>query len=219
MSTTTGYIALYRLLGVRPNSSVDELRRAYRRHVATLHPDRTGDASLQQLSELQQLNALYSAALDFHRQHGRLPGAATARSVSPAPAEPAAETDHPTFSAGGRRWLAGVTLCVGAAIVWSARPGRPQPSSAEMDYPNQLPAPTRARAAIAGAAGAIRIGSSINDVLILEGRPISIDTGRWDYGPSWVRIENDRVVDWYSSPLRPLHLAHQGEAFKEDGGR
>ena len=34
-----------------------------------------------------------------------------------------------------------------------------------------------------------------------------IGENRWDYGPSWIRFENDKVVDWYSSPLQPLKHA------------
>jgi hypothetical protein len=27
---------------------------------------------------------------------------------------------------------------------------------------------------------------------------------RWSYGPSWVEFRCEKVVGWYSSPLRPL---------------
>lgn len=75
-----------------------------------------------------------------------------------------------------------------------------------MDYPNQSisprPAPPETPAVIAS----IHVGSTTGDVLSIEGRPIANGAGRWDYGPSWIRIEDGRVVDWYSSPLRPLHV-------------
>jgi hypothetical protein len=36
------------------------------------------------------------------------------------------------------------------------------------------------------------------------GEPDSVHGNRWEYGPSWVRFEDGRVSDWYSSPLREL---------------
>lgn len=44
-------------------------------------------------------------------------------------------------------------------------------------------------------------------VRTLEGEPVMISGQRWDYGPSWIRFEDDHVVDWYSSPLHSLKAA------------
>lgn len=209
MSRITDFVALYRRLGVRPGCSMDEFRQAYRRHVSLSHPDRTGDASIQRLSELQQLNAMYSAALDFHRQHGRLPGAVVPRQPAPAMHRRTTDTDGTAEirSPRAHRWLVGISLCAGVAILWSARPGQVKVSSSEMDYPSSS-APSHPTSP--EVATVIDIGSTTADVLSIEGRPIVSGAGRWDYGPSWIRIEDGRVVDWYSSPLRPLHvLGHE----------
>src|SRR5690606_27338831 len=68
----TDFIALYSELGIEPDCSVDELRMAYRRRVADLHPDRGGVAGED---ELKSLNLRYASALEFHRHYGRLPRA------------------------------------------------------------------------------------------------------------------------------------------------
>ena len=45
-----------RLLGVGPTPSADEVRRAFRRHLALAHPDRGGDpAQVQRLVEARDL--------------------------------------------------------------------------------------------------------------------------------------------------------------------
>ena len=78
MSETCDFAWLYRQLGLRPGGSLQELRLAYRRRVARLHPDRIqGD-----IEALQQLNVLYGAALDFQRKMGRLPGARSGGGVA-----------------------------------------------------------------------------------------------------------------------------------------
>lgn len=73
MTDRLDFAALYRDLGIAPGCSPAQLRAAWRRRVSRLHPDQGGDT--QDTGQLQQLNRLYRAALDFQRLHGRLPGA------------------------------------------------------------------------------------------------------------------------------------------------
>ena len=37
-----------------------------------------------------------------------------------------------------------------------------------------------------------------------QGNPMHSEGSEWIYGPSWIRFERDRVIDWYSSPLHRL---------------
>lgn len=46
--------------------------------------------------------------------------------------------------------------------------------------------------------------SEVRDIL---GEPIQMHELRWSYDPSWVEFRCDKVVDWYSSPLRPLRVS------------
>ena len=73
----TDFLRLYQELGLVPGASLEDLRRAYRRRVSELHPDRSGQsctASLPGAAErLQRITVLYGAATQFYRQHGRLP--------------------------------------------------------------------------------------------------------------------------------------------------
>jgi len=68
---------LYLQLQLTPACTPEELHRAFRRAVSELHPDRTGGAATDADSQarLRELIRLHARATDFHRRHGRLPGA------------------------------------------------------------------------------------------------------------------------------------------------
>ncbi|MBN8482637.1 MAG: J domain-containing protein, partial [Xanthomonadales bacterium] len=78
MARGVDFMRLYHEFGLEPNATLDDLKLAYRRRVSALHPDRmVTDPISQHLAgeHLTRLTALYDAALRFHQQHGRLPGA------------------------------------------------------------------------------------------------------------------------------------------------
>ena len=54
--------------------------------------------------------------------------------------------------------------------------------------------------------GYFDIGSSKDDVRSVQGTPVTETDTVWDYGPSRVYFENNRVVRWEASPLQPLRV-------------
>lgn len=50
------------------------------------------------------------------------------------------------------------------------------------------------------------IGSTKEEVRAVQGTPISETDAVWDYAPSRVYFENDRVVRWQESPMQPLRV-------------
>jgi len=85
MSGNNDFVFLYEQLGVAPGCTHAELRRAYRRRVAELHPDRRGPgADAADAVRLQELTRAYAEATVFHRRHGRLPGAPRHATLRPA---------------------------------------------------------------------------------------------------------------------------------------
>lgn len=197
MTRHVDFSELYRRLGVGPNSSVADLTIAWRRLVASLHPDRGHTGSEE---ELQRLTAAYRAAREFERQTGRLPGARTGnrddrRSRSPVHgAEPPARRRS--------RFRLPLLVAAGAAIaaLWLAS-DEPRPSA------SSLPTPTIVMPEAGSIVPArIAVGMSRDMVRRIEGAPVGLHQDRWLYGPSWVAFACDLVSGWYSSPLHPLKV-------------
>lgn len=197
------FIALYRELGIDPGCSVDELRLAYRRRVADLHPDRIGASGED---DLKSLNLRYAAALEFHRHYGRLPGAApvpVARVPRESPAVPeqeAAPAEAPEPRRPSKFVVYGIMLVAMLLVWWFSRTGAGSPAIHGMGVA------TSERETTPRSAIALRTGMSRTEVVALLGYPVTREHGdtRWLYGASWVRFDCGEVVDWYSSPLKPL---------------
>lgn len=68
---------LYSELNLPPDCTLDEFKRAYRRRIAQLHPDRNGvgASSSEAQAALAELLSTYVAVNRFHRRYGRMPGA------------------------------------------------------------------------------------------------------------------------------------------------
>lgn len=134
---------IYALLKLEPGCSLEEFKLAYRKRVATLHPDRNASrgADDDEAVQLATLSQLYRTAIRFHHTHGRLPGSA-AREPSapdvrkaqlcalPPPRRAASEQPRPAIPAGHWALLAALA-CLVAYLVLSQAPGeRPQPRQA-----------------------------------------------------------------------------------------
>ncbi len=221
MAEDTDFAALYRELGIDPTCTLAELRNAYRRRVSELHPDlRRG---VQDTGRLQRLNRLQGAAIDFHRQHGRLPGAPDGSSTrkinahddTDAAALPTStgvisqdapshhipdETNPAEFGRLPGYFVAASVITIGM-LAWHIANFGDAPSQQQIDAREIVPERTF------GSLAAVFIvtGMGKDAVQQIQGEPLAMHAIRWDYGPSWVEFRCDHVVDWYSSPLRPLH--------------
>ena len=207
----TDFIAFYRELGVEPECTPDELKRAYRKRVSGLHPDRVGDRGGGE-EALKALNLGYAAVLEFHRAHGRFPGAAmprtapATRSIVPGmqygPPEPgdAPRARHP-------RWLL-LALVLVVVVLVASRLMHDDTRAAEATpvAPPATPVPTTAPHVSRPPAPSLQVGMSRGEVLAILGAPVETheDGRQWLYGPSWVRVICGQLSDWYSSPLKPL---------------
>ncbi len=216
MARDTDFLDLYKILEVQPGCELDEFKQAYRRRVVVLHPDRqsNGHPDMIAAERLQRLNALYGAAMTFQRQHGRLPGAAQPRAVRPGTVPRATQA---MVSGAPRRNSRRLLVLLGAVVVgwllWNAHPtSNPADPGSPSAQPNIQPAHHAARPAAdeepqdAGVQ-LIRSGTPADTVRRIEGEPLIISDDRWEYGPSWILFEHGRVVNWYSSPVRPLRTA------------
>lgn len=204
MGRETDFLDLYRDLGLQPDCGLPEFRQAYRRRLSLLHPDRPVDGQSASPEQLQRLTALYGAAMEFHRQHGRLPGAIQTRPFQyvppPRPAVTVPVEDPPKKRP--RWWLLVPVAVLATWMLWPAdhpAPTADGDSTATEAADNSQPA--------SSSSVGLKLGMSADAVRAIEGEPVIIGDDRWDYGPSWVRFQDHKLAGWYSSPLRPLKIA------------
>lgn len=251
MAEDTDFAALYRELGINATCSLAELRGAWRRRVAKLHPDQGGNA--EDTGQLQQLNRLYDAAVDFHMRYQRMPGATVSGYLSPEwpewpeeleeleqpeqPEQPEAARQDPSFAADmpqnelpapefGRisRYFVLVSLIAIAVLSWRVFENTPEHdqnrdagaaaggvAGVDMTGENRKQPALDVSKPLA-ATLAITPGMGKEMVRIILGEPLNMHALRWSYGPSWVEFRCDKVVDWYSSPLRPLRVSAARDA-------
>ncbi len=137
--------------------------------------------------------------------HARLARTAPAETYRP-PARsarsPAEETPPAGFGTMSRYFVA-IALLGMAVLAWrAARHGDSVPLPAEASSRTGMetgsPEPVADR---------IVPGMDKSEVRDILGEPIQMHELRWSYDPSWVEFRCDKVVDWYSSPLRPLRVS------------
>jgi len=204
------FALLYVQLGLHPDCSLEELKRAYRVRVGELHPDRHLDrpSSDEDNSALTELTALYSGAIRFHRIHGRLPGS-TPRFTAPASRaahEPhhappqsvrtPARNDRSAPSATPRIAVLSVLALVVVMVVlhWSET----AQVAPHADANGAVAAP------IDPDTPRLELGMEEAAVIAIQGQPERVQDDVWNYGSSWVRFEEGHVVDWASVPPNRL---------------
>ncbi len=206
MQDDIDFAALYEELGLSADCPMASLKHAYRRRVRELHPDLPGASG--SIEQLQRLNRLYNAALDFQRRYGRLPGALPSAAAPPpsahaVPFEDIARPQLPHHNVSAPRpWLRYLLLSglAGAILLWLAphHQAEPEMQTAASAYPAGAHAP---------GVSMFKMGSDRALVRQLQGAPFNDeDDAHWSYGPSWIEFRCGRVSDWYSSPLHPLRV-------------
>ncbi|HMM68118.1 MAG TPA: J domain-containing protein [Dokdonella sp.] len=218
MAQGVDFLRLYREFNLEPGAGIDDLKQAYRRRVSMVHPDRLSakDPISQHLAteHLQVLTMLYEAGVQFHRQHGRLPGAMPLPGVE----RRQVARDDPAPRANKPRSRSGLYLLIlaGGFALWAAYallPGdEPAPAYPPAVVADRQPVGV-ARSAVSEG---LRLGMPQRVVLSEIGEPFSRDEERWSYGPSWIRFRKGRVVEWYSSPLHPLRVSRDGREWMGD---
>ena len=205
MPDKTAFFTLYEELGLEAGCSLEDFKRAYRRRVSQLHPDRGGKGA--DMPRLQRLNALYDTALEFHHLHGQLPGARTAQRMddiaSSAPVGPGHAAPAPTASGRRRRYLLIGASLLALSLYWlglgSQRDGLPTLDPAG-------PGDSVAPGLLQAQTPSLTLGMDQALARDILGQADAESAVRWYYGASWVEFQCGKVSGWHSSSLRPLRV-------------
>jgi hypothetical protein len=206
MTANVDFIEMFHELGLSANCTLDEFKRAYRRCVAQLHPDRV-ENRLADHSRLQRLTVTYEAALDFHKRFGRLPGDVMQAPARPAPVgQTASALPERPLRRSRLRWiLLAVGILVLVWLLWDIPPAVDEETDEQEVSASQADATAPAADT---APKRLAIGMTKDQVRAIEGEPVAASESQWLYGPSWIAFKCGEVESWYSSPMQPLRFAH-----------
>jgi hypothetical protein len=204
---TIDFSQLYAELGLNPDCSLEAFQRAYRQRLSERHPDRSHNApTVLNALPLSDLIALHSSAITFHREHGRLPGGCTVTAAQIAPHVrhvPVDSIEADNDRSTTMRWVLAILLLAGSLLFGVMHEqSQPQPNANAVAPEAANTSQIVARPNLAD--GPLELGMDTRTVREIQGEPMRINDGTWEYGPSWLRFEHGELVDWYSSPLHRL---------------
>ncbi len=217
----------YRVLGVEPGCSWENLRSAYRRLVRTWHPDhRPAAADRASHETIKEITRAFRSLCDYRRRHGALPPPAysrqtAARTVGTETAAPSAgavsaaaprsphSRPRPNVldpSGVARYAVVGGIFAIAYLLIaglfgdeWSS-----DTDTADARFVANEQANVRAGTQGQPSMFYFGLGSSASDVYHLHGDPSEVSGDTWYYGASKVHFANNRVIAWESDSSFPL---------------
>ena len=220
------YAECYRILDVNPACSWDELRRAYKVQIHQWHPDKFADKTAEKAAaddKIKGITTAHQQLVVFYREHGRLPESevVVAPRNLPQPerkrprAAPPSNRSHHTAT---RKRKSGimpilVSIIIIVNVFWFLAPGddyqtpvtraKPLTTAITPDAEN-LPTqsvltPTEAEAPEIDDEF-ITYGSSIGEVISIQGAPTLDEGNTWYYAESELYFEDGKVTGWRHAP-------------------
>ena len=231
------YTRSYSALGLKPGSSWDEVRDAYRTLITKWHPDRfQQDSQNRKLAEEEsmEITRAYKILADYYRKHGSTPTdpspapASAARNPEtarppepiyrPAPAvevpesathaEPAAST--PIAASRGKIFfvLPAIAMLLYLWFTEESVVRGPDIQTAPKSTVQDGAQPVLgSKAASYPADQFFTLGSKLGAVYEIQGVPSKTEQGIWHYGKSRVYFINGSVSHWDSHPENPLQAS------------
>jgi hypothetical protein len=205
-----------------------------------------GARRLMAEEQSKQITAAYRALRQYRRDHGVLPvpvsrtAAPLAEGLSPgAPRRPGkgryAPADAPRSAADGVRaapqarprsgrksgWAISILVVVVSGIFFLRSERTEQTSQPEIIAPKAPVPPAQGTgapaASNANARFGITLGSTLGDVIAVQGTPTRVEGDTWYYGGSYVRFERGEVVAWQEVRESPLRIARAARVEMQRG--
>jgi len=220
------YLQHYRILGVQPGCSFRDLKYAYRRLVKNWHPDHfavgdeSGDLALAE-ARIKEINKAFLTLSNYYKKNGHLPFSsekAASQDIDGASFWPdGAQASGHRSSQHKKASNISVSLhfmIIGAAlgiafVAWNAYRQEEKTTldidsssanSAPVEQP-QLGSPKQQETG-----DHFTVGSTLGDVIAIQGVPTKIEGGIWLYGKSKVYFENGVVDHWSEDTDDPLKV-------------
>ena len=215
----------YRILGVPPGASWQQLRQAYKKLVNTWHPDRFQNHRQKKRAEekTKEITQSYKELAEYHKKFGVLPFASGATEVpvsgattpqnppDTAPAPEIRDAEPTAAAASSKSWRSiFLTLAVLAGIayyIWQAAPSE-QYSAAPVESPDPAVDSRGNGSPDQNTSTETRftIGSTLGEVYTIQGVPNKTENDVWYYGESRVYFSKGKVTQWKESQEHPLRV-------------
>ncbi|MDQ1363867.1 MAG: hypothetical protein QG652_1729 [Pseudomonadota bacterium] len=226
MKKRYAYTECYRILDVNPACSWDELRRAYKHQIQKWHPDRFADKTAEKEAaddKIKRITAAHQQLVAYYRQHGKLPAPETEpvpqklpqpdvvhvhAATSPVRSRPAAKIQKKS----GVMPVVGGLIIIGILFWLYTQSDDLIDSEYTSNKPNKSSVQTKnsgyeeGQYEQAGENGSITVepvtgkfityGSSIGEVISIQGPPDKDEGDIWYYGDSELYFEKGKVTGW-----------------------
>ena len=184
--------ACYRTLGLAPDATFDEVKRAYRTLVKLWHPDRFAAGTERQHQALEHFHAITSAYATLRALHA-------AAGVTRPPAPWLLQRMSSWVGIGAVCLGVGVLVIVGL-LVFPFAPRHLAPSLPLANRPGILVQ------SIVSQSEYVTLGSTQDEVLAVQGTPTWATDRMWEYGGSRLYFKAGRVTGWELWPASPLKV-------------
>jgi len=229
----------YDVLGIRPGASWKELRSAYKNLVKIWHPDRfQQDTNQKKIAEerTKEINRSYKELSEHFKKHGELPTLKNDAIERPAEKtyahqqnaqektkqEISPETPKGTYtpapgskrSKNFSRAILAITLVGSGLLAWHLIPERPlQDDEIQTSHATETQ-DTNSHAESTTRESSFTLGSTLGEVIAIQGIPTRTEKDVWHYGNSRVYFNNGSVIRWEESPDNPLKAQILPEALQ-----
>ena len=222
----------YQILNVSDNGDWPTIRKKYKTLIQQCHPDRLPENSpqLKEAEEaIRKYNAAYKKIADYYQTNKALPSRSSfqdqhdTQTHTPRKKRPTVNHGHIRKKTKKKQQkpvktilsLGSVSLL--SLFIFGQYLYKPMPSEEDQSLIKKQPIETtnpindtstafvKEKELVSQPIRLFTTGSSLGEVILIQGEPTRIEQNTWYYGKSTVTFTNGVVSDWSRDPETPLH--------------